>query len=228
LHPELVRRGLGEIDDDGEVVWGILIFDGVATHLSHDLITWCADNHLELILRPPNTTSVCQPEDVILFKQFKETWHACKDKILMLRITDTSNTDLNPCKLTWEDMHMGIRAAHEASFTPYLIGRAWKAVGIKPFTRRVEHNLEQKEVAAARRRALNPIHTMSLNDAIACILAPDPQQLPEAVDAGRNVEGRVLAHERPLTAPEAIAARQVHVKSTAHAKPSAAARERRR
>jgi len=212
LIPDMVTRGLGEVTTGQEgtesVQWGVIIFDGVATHLILELIKYCRGNFVELILRPPNCMSVCQLEDSIIFKVFKRVWYKWKDKILMLRITNPENNELNPCKLTWEDINMGIAEAHAAAFTFELMRKAWAAVGVMSFTRKVQHRLLMKEAAAAARRKESKVHVMSLNEAIDCVMAPDSQVLPEARDAGRGMHGRILAHERPLTSEEAIKERQ--------------------
>ena len=52
----------------------VIVLDGVITHCSHKLIIWCQLNNNVLVLRPPNTSSSSQPEDVILFKVLKKEW----------------------------------------------------------------------------------------------------------------------------------------------------------
>ena len=137
LHPELVRRGAGK---NGKVA--LLILDGVITHCSHELILWCQANHICLVLRPPNTSSATQPEDVVHFKNLKQAWVDFKNARLLQRVLDHGE-----CSMSWEDVVEGARLAWEHAFTARLIKKSWRAVGLIPFTRRVEIKLRRKEAA---------------------------------------------------------------------------------
>jgi hypothetical protein len=101
LYPDLQKRGLGV---NGQRA--MLILDGVITHCSHELILWCHANGIEVILRPPNTSSSTQPEDVILFKVLKRTWTEFKNECLLARILEKGEATLS-----WEDVVRGTRDA---------------------------------------------------------------------------------------------------------------------
>jgi hypothetical protein len=80
---------------------------------------WCSENHIELVLRPPNTTSKVQPEDVVLFKQLKSTWCQWREDVLLRRIdaldairkgpTGLGNGKPTAVTTTWEGACMLLR-----------------------------------------------------------------------------------------------------------------------
>ena len=65
LHANMLRRGLGAVlpplpdqeEPEPRHQKGAFIIDGVIAHCSIRLVMWCSENHIELILRPPHTTS---------------------------------------------------------------------------------------------------------------------------------------------------------------------------
>ena len=59
-------RARGVRNEDGSR--GIFIFDGVQTHLSTATLELLRDNGVTAILRPPNTSSVLQGEDTVIFR----------------------------------------------------------------------------------------------------------------------------------------------------------------
>ena len=156
LYPELLKRGCGK---DGQKA--MVVLDGVITHCSHQLITWCHSHFIILVLRPPNTSSATQPEDVVLFKQLKQTWVDFKNTWLFARILE-----LGEASLSWEDVVEGAKLAWETAFTYRLIRKSWRAVGILPFTRRVEIKLRRKEAKAEEKRKSQPVKVMTLNTGI--------------------------------------------------------------
>jgi hypothetical protein len=179
--------------------WAYVILDGVITHCSHDLILWCRDHFVGLILRPPNTSSCLQPEDVVIFKKLKSAWVDYKNAILYKRIINLGEADLS-----WEDVTVRGKLAWEAAMTKHLIKRAWRAVGVFPFTRRVEVRLRRKEAKAAARAAKSKVKVMTLNQALAVMNKPSVPNLPERRDDGRAKGGR-LDFGRALTSVEAVA-----------------------
>ena len=135
---DMVKRGLGDAMDplanDGEGTGrkqkGFLIMDGVITHCGWRLVLWCYENNLELVLRPPNTTSMSQPEDVTLFKTFKTEWYHFKDERLRVRIDCAM---LHKVKggvfISWNDVTEGVKFAHDKAFQVQYFQSAWRAVG---------------------------------------------------------------------------------------------------
>jgi hypothetical protein len=159
-----------------------------------------SENHIELILRPPNTTSKVQPEDAVLSKQFKSTWHQWKEDVLLRRIdaldairkgpTGLGNEKPTAATTTWEDVCMGIKLAHERAFTKENVMAAWAAVGVRPFNRRVHRNLLGKEneakVAATQARA---VKVVALAEACVRAGATSTAFLPVPMSQGRNTAG---------------------------------------
>jgi hypothetical protein len=195
LHPELVRRGAGK---NGKVA--LLILDGVITHCSHELILWCQANHICLVLRPPNTSSATQPEDVVHFKNLKQAWVDFKNARLLQRVLDHGE-----CSISWEDVVEGARLAWEHAFTAHLIKKSWRAVGLIPFTRRVEIKLRRKEAAHSLSVSKSKVKVMSLNTALKNFAASGSgPALPVRKDQGRSKGGR-LDFGKPLTSKESVA-----------------------
>lgn len=52
----------------------LLIGDNLASHLSLKVITQCEENDINFVFLPPNSTHVCQPLDVAVFRPVKKTW----------------------------------------------------------------------------------------------------------------------------------------------------------
>jgi len=59
-------RARGVRKEDGHR--GIFLFDGVQTHLSEASMKLLDDNGIRVILRPPNTSSLLQGEDTVVFR----------------------------------------------------------------------------------------------------------------------------------------------------------------
>ena len=188
----------------------------MVTHCGWGLILWCKEHHLDLVLRPPNTTSISQPEDVILFKQFKKYWYEFKDARLQARVDkafrdwEQRGTRVEGIHLSWADFFEGVNYAYESSFTERNFKSAWSAVGVRPFTRCVEKNLRAKEQAAiSRRKKKDAVKMVTLQRAMA--LMNDSMATSENLDdgsVGRSMKGRVC-FDKPLTHEQAVAERRV-------------------
>ena len=180
LYDEMVKRGLGAPVDasfpGGKKQRGVLVMDGVITHCGWGLIQWCNEHHLDLVLRPPNTTSISQPEDVILFKQLKKRWYEFKDTRLQQRVDkafrdwEDSGKQVEGIHLTWGDFFEGLNSAYQLSFLPKHFESAWRSVGVRPFTRSVEKNLREKEKAAvAKQKSKADVKMVTVQRAMALI-----------------------------------------------------------
>jgi hypothetical protein len=54
----------------------VLIGDGLASHISLEVIKQCGENNIEFICLPPNSTDKMQPLDVGIFGPMKHAWRA--------------------------------------------------------------------------------------------------------------------------------------------------------
>jgi hypothetical protein len=188
---------------------GVLIMDGVITHCGWRLVLWCYENNLELVLRPPNTTSMSQPEDVILFKTFKTEWCHFKDERLRFRIDCAM---LHKVKggvfISWNDVTEGVKFAHDKAFQVQYFQSAWGAVGVRPFNRFVEKRLRMKEGKAEQRRLQKKgVKEISLSKVMELVNMPDSEMATlNHNNTGRGMAGRIRWGQ-PLTHEEAVATR---------------------
>jgi hypothetical protein len=169
------------------------------------LVLWCYENHIELILRPPNTTSISQPEDVILFKVFKRVWYEFKETRLRERIEKALRDKIKGgVFLSWEDVCEGVRLAFEQAFIPKYMEAAWKAVGVRPFSHRVEKRLRAKENKSADEMKLKTgVRSVSLAQAMRIANAIEDNDI-FGNDGGRKRAKR-NKFDVPLTHEEAMA-----------------------
>ena len=137
---------------------------------------------------------------MVLFKQLKQTWVDFKNQCLYHRILEKGEGSLS-----WEDVVTGAKVSWETAFTYRLIRKSWRAVGIVPFTRRVEITLRRKEDKAALKAASQPVKVMTLNKALKVFAQANSNvNLPERRDQGRDRGGR-LHFGKPLTSAESLA-----------------------
>ena len=99
---------------------------------------------LEIIVRPPHTTHVLQPEDVVSFRPLKIAFRAAKAKLLI-----DQGLKGHKVGITGEHMLGLLKVAWESAFCREKVVQAWKVTGYIPFTRRVYWNLLRKEEATA-------------------------------------------------------------------------------
>ncbi|KAK3284999.1 hypothetical protein CYMTET_7374 [Cymbomonas tetramitiformis] len=124
-----------------------VICDGHGSHLSCQLLTFCREVGIIILLRPPHTTNISQGEDVVNFGKFKPLFRTAKAHRLLEKLNTGSKTlfldmgDLMPCTA----------AAWEAAFSKKENTKAWAAIGVNPFTRCVYWELRRKEEAAQAR-----------------------------------------------------------------------------
>ncbi|KAJ8930185.1 hypothetical protein NQ314_017049 [Rhamnusium bicolor] len=52
----------------------ILIGDNLGSHLSYNVLKFCEENQVSFVLLPPNSTHLCQPLDVAVFRTIKAKW----------------------------------------------------------------------------------------------------------------------------------------------------------
>ena len=73
---------------------GIVICDGVGSHLSEELLDFMIEHHLILILRTPNCSQKQQPEDLVSFqrvKSKKDGFYVKKQQLLMQLLAETGS-----------------------------------------------------------------------------------------------------------------------------------------
>ena len=134
----------------------IVFMDGCVTHLKYFIIEFCVENHIILVLRPPHTTHVIQPEDVHGFGVFKHHFTEAKMKkmteLRLLKINAIANSTayFGPTHLSKADLIDLMKDPWQIAFSNENVKLAWKKVGVSPFTRCVEKALKVKEEATAK------------------------------------------------------------------------------
>ena len=67
----------------------IVITDGHSSHVAPQVVKWCVDHNVHLVIRPPHTTALVQPEDVGVFGPFKSAYNA---KLMELYVNSGINS----------------------------------------------------------------------------------------------------------------------------------------
>ncbi len=95
----------------------VILLDGHSSHWSLEVLEYCVENRIHLVLRPPHTLHISQGEDVINFLKLKNSiWRLCSKKLAISTMSvlrcaggtqdavSLSNANLMECvKVQWED-----------------------------------------------------------------------------------------------------------------------------
>lgn len=128
----------------------ICFIDGCPTHVKYEVLVWCAQRHIMVMLKPPNTSHCLQGLDLpgMQFSRLKPLVNANIRQLLANRVADyLDQRKSGPLpRITFRDVVPVIKPAWEQVFgQEELIKRAWEAMGIVPFTRRPYWRLLLKE-----------------------------------------------------------------------------------
>ncbi|KAK3283777.1 hypothetical protein CYMTET_8542 [Cymbomonas tetramitiformis] len=123
------------------------MFPGHGSHLSCQLLTYCREVGIIIVLRPPHTTNISQGEDVINFGTFKPLFRTVKAN----RLLEKLNTGSKKLFLDMGDLMPCTTAAWEEAFSKEENRKAWAKIGANPFTRCVYCELRGKEEVANAR-----------------------------------------------------------------------------
>ena len=158
------------------------VLDGVRTHLALRFLQLARDNHIHLVLRPPNTTHKTQPEDVLIFFNLKRLFRAAKTMMMNQRLKKfmtSGKTRPTLPKLALVDMMELLRDVWSQAFERSKVLKAWRMVGVVPFSRKLywtlkaeedarESNTDTRSLIAGAHRAHKKIKktytTVNLND----------------------------------------------------------------
>ena len=102
----------------------LLIMDGHGSHITANVISFCMEKAIDLLILPPHTSHMLQPLDVSVFAPLKRALAAETDKASRL---DPGRIQ----RIEWVTMY--IRARAEA-FTSTNIQSGWKATGLMPLS----------------------------------------------------------------------------------------------
>ena len=132
LHPAL---GYPPHRDTRPKQQGVIVCDGVGTHLCFTVIEKAIELGMEILLRVPNLSFVLQGEDTVNFKEVK-----AEGRIQKIRMFSELNKDrlvhLHGLKaLTWEHFMICFLPAWRVGFTKDRNEKGWRIEGLIPFNR---------------------------------------------------------------------------------------------
>ena len=114
---------------------GVIVCDGVGTHLCYQVIERAIKCGLEILLRVPNLSFVLQGEDVINFKDTKAEWRVEKTKMFTSLNKDRKTAYGAHRALGWEHFIICFKPAFDKSFTIERNLKGWRYEGLIPFNR---------------------------------------------------------------------------------------------
>ena len=95
---------------------GVIICDGVGTHLGHTVVEKAIELGMEIVLRVPHLSSVLQGEDTVNFRNLKEAWRRNKaDTFTAINMRKKPTESHRP--LDWQHFMPCFKPAHEEGFT---------------------------------------------------------------------------------------------------------------
>jgi DDE superfamily endonuclease len=103
-----------------------LVCDGHGSHVQPEVLRFCIDNKISLLLMAPHSSHLCQPLDVGIFSPLKTYMTAELDKIMRYGISNIK-------KFEWADAY---RLARPKAMTETNIKSAFRTAGLVPLNRR--------------------------------------------------------------------------------------------
>jgi hypothetical protein len=103
----------------------LLILDSHGSHLTMDIIEYCHQNKILLMIYPPHSTHTLQPLDVVMFKPLSSAYSSQVAAFMASRQGLTS--------MSKRDFYSMFITAWEASFKKETIFKAWETRGLLPF-----------------------------------------------------------------------------------------------
>eukprot|EP00961_Rhodomonas_salina_P096530 1298387-Rhodomonas_salina.3 len=128
----------------------VVLLDGHGSHWSVEVLQFCIDNGIHLVLRQPHTSHVCQGEDVINFWKLKQEIHkSCWTELSVRAMSTLLNKKGTsaPVSLMNEDLMGCVKKQWESAFSKSNCSTAWRVTGFEPFTQRVYWQLKALEDA---------------------------------------------------------------------------------
>ena len=184
LGGEWISKVFGPATDQGRP--RLLILDGHASHLTAEVIEYCIEHTIELLVLPPHTSHILQPLDVAVFAPLKTALAQEMDEIAR------ASGGYNISKQDW--IRCYVAAREKAICTPN-IKSGFRAAGIWPNNRdRVLSTLD-------RHAAILPVEqvTPMTNSFDASLLNSSP---PEATDLhAANSAARAAVRNSNMKAP---------------------------
>lgn len=102
----------------------LLIMDGHGSHITANVISFCMEHAIDLLILPPHTSHVLQPLDVSVFAPLKRALAAETDAVSRL---DSGRIQ----RIEWTRMYIRARAR---ALTSVNILSGWRATGLEPLS----------------------------------------------------------------------------------------------
>ena len=113
-----------------------------------ELIDFCIEHHIILVMRPPHCTHVLQGEDVVSFKNIKADFMKEKQKLLTRLHFEGLRAKpprLGPSSMGFQHFCRTIKPVWDKHFSEERNKIAWQRIGVAPFTRCVYWDLLRRE-----------------------------------------------------------------------------------
>mgnify|MGYP000844587223 FL=1 len=157
---------------------GVLVCDGVGTHMTTEFIDFCSMNFITLVLRTPNCSAIQQFEDLVNFWELKNAkgginWYTLKQQALDIVTAKINRTG----GLTHElQIRLLVRTASRARLSPVTpASRASRPpLARRPRLSRVAPASRPSPPPLARRPRLSPVPPLSPAPASRPPLSPQP------------------------------------------------------
>jgi hypothetical protein len=98
--------------------------DGHSSHLTADVIAFCMEHAIDMLILPPHTSHMLQPLDVSMFQPLKRALAKETDAAVRLDYGRIPRVE-------WTSMYI---RARERAFTKANILSGWKATGLQPLS----------------------------------------------------------------------------------------------
>lgn len=137
----------------------VLYLDGHKSHLSLHLSNFCSTNGIILIALYPNTTHMCQPLDVSVFKPLKTKWRSVVREWCSENLGEkVKKTDF--CSL----LQRAINQLGDDTLT-----NGFRHCGLYPFTSAVIPQLFERERQKSTKESTDSIEMCQKRNALSCI-----------------------------------------------------------
>ena len=154
----------------------LLVLDGHGSHMTANVIAYCMENEIDLLVLPPHCSHVLQPLDVSVFAPLKRALAVETDSVARLDPGRVARTE-------WTQMYI---RAREKAFTLSNIVNGWKATGLQPLSPIEVLSKLPETPSRATSTPRTPTRTPDLDTALLCSSPPDGTELRRANTVLRN------------------------------------------
>jgi hypothetical protein len=165
----------------------LLIMDGHGSHMTANVIAYCMERAIDLLILPPHCSHILQPLDVSVFSPLKRALAAETDAVARLDAGRVSRVE-------WTQMYI---RARDKAFTGANIKSGWRNTGLEPLSPIVVLDKYRQEVAPTPSPPHTPPDATSLDLTLLNSSPPDGTEVRKAT-ALFNSE---LQKPGPLTSP---------------------------